>query len=151
MKLDLKLKEIMQSAKIINYTTLIITMIIGNLFSVVITMLPSNAVGFGSQKLSILGYVAHCSFTPWSTLISLALTGLGVIFLIRLIKYLKITNISFVDLMKMYAIAFVVFLLVSTCFPFVLFLVGIYLLIYLINYFKTRFEEKWVTELESKN
>jgi len=151
MKFNLKLKEIMKSAKIITYTTLIITMIIGNLFSAVITLLPADVVGFGSQKHSILGYVAHCSFTPWSTLISLALTGLGVFFLVRLIRYLKTNNISFVDLMKMYAIAFGVFVFVSTCFPFVLFLVGIYLLIPLINYLKPKFEEKWVTEAEANN
>ena len=151
MKLNFKLKEIMKSVKIISYTTMIIAMIIGNLFSAVITILPADVVGFGSQKLSILGYVAHCSFTPWSTLISLALTGLGVFFLIKLIKYLKANNISFVDLIKMYAIAFGVIVFISTCFPFVLFLVSVYLLIYLINYFKPRFEEKWTTEVETKN
>ena len=151
MKFDLKFKEILKSAKIISYTTLIIAMIIGNLFSAVITILPADIVGFGSQKLSFLGYVAHCSFAPWSTLISLALTGLGVFFFLRLIRYLKANNISFFDVMKMYAIAFAVFLLVITCFPFVLFLVGISLLIYLINYFKPRFEEKWVTETKTKN
>ncbi len=151
MKLNLQPKEIMKSTKIIFYTTMIIAMIIGNLFSAVITILPADVVGFGSQKLSILGYVAHCSFTPWSTLISLALTGLGIFFLVRLIKYLKTNNISFVDLMKMYAIAFGVLVFVSTCFPFVLFLVGVYLLIYLINYFKPRFKEKLVTEADTKN
>ncbi len=101
--------------------------------------------------MSILGYVAHCSFTPWSTLISLALTGLGVFFLIKMIKYIRLNNITFVKLMKMYAIATLVILLVAFCFPLVLFLIGAYLLLILIKNLKPKFEERWTTETEAKN
>jgi hypothetical protein len=108
-------------------------------------------VGFGSTKISYLGYVAHCSFTPWSTLISLVFVGLGVFFLIRLIKYFKSHNIRFVNLLKMYAVAVIVVFLVSACFPVVLFIIGSYILIKMIEYLKPRFEERWLKETEAKN
>ena len=151
MKFNINLKEIMKSIKALTYTTLVITMIFGFLFSTIITVLPADVVGFGSTKVSYLGYVAHCSFTPWSTLISLALVGLGVFFLIRLITYLKSNNISFIDLMKMYAVATVSIFLVSACFPVVVFIIGAYILIRLIEYLKPKFEERWIKEAEAKN
>jgi hypothetical protein len=151
MKFSLNIKEIMKSVKTISYTTLVIAMIIGNLFSAVITILPAEVVGFGSTKVSYLGYVAHCSFAPWSTLISLALVGLGIYFLIRLIKYLKSNSITFVNLLKMHAIATIVAFLVSACFPFVLFVFGAYILIKFVLYLKPRFEQKWVKKTEAKN
>jgi hypothetical protein len=38
----------------------------------VLTVLPLPA-----SKPNVLGYVSHCSFTPWSTLILVALAGLS--------------------------------------------------------------------------
>jgi hypothetical protein len=151
MKFNLNLKEIMISVKAITYTTLVVTLIVGFLFSTIITILPADVLGFGSTKVSYLGYVAHCSFAPWSTLISLSLVGIGVFFLIKLVKYLKSNNISFVNLLKMYTIATIVVFLVSACFPVVLFVIGAYILIKLIEYLKPKFEERWLKETEARN
>ena len=151
MKFSLNIKEIMKSMKAITYTTLVVAMIVGFLFSTIITILPADIVGFGSTKVSYLGYVAHCSFTPWSTLISFALVGLGVFFLIRVIKYLKSNNITFVNLLKMYAVATIVFFLASVCFPVVLLFISAYILIKLIEHLKPRFEGRWHKEIEAKN
>jgi len=37
--------------------------------SALVTLIPSDE----ASKICFLGYKAHCTFTPWSTLISLAL------------------------------------------------------------------------------
>ena len=48
------------------------------------TLIPDDA-----SKPCYLGYYAHCSFTPYSTLILLTMAIVGTILLIKLIKYLK--------------------------------------------------------------
>jgi len=151
MKFTLNLKEILNSTKILIYVTLVVGMIAGNLFSAIITILPAEIVGFGSTELSILGYVAHCSFAPWSTIISLVFTGLGIFLLIKLINHLKLNNVTFIRLIKIYAIATIVLILIITCFPFVLLLIGAYVIFNLIEYFKPKFEQKWVDKSEARN
>ena len=59
-------------------------LIIGGISSGIMTLMPDNA-----SKPCYLGYYAHCSFTPFSTLILFAMTIIGTILLIKLIKYLK--------------------------------------------------------------
>ncbi len=59
-------------------------LIIGGISSGIMTLMPDNA-----SKPCYLGYYAHCSFTPFSTLILFAMTIIGTILLIKLIKYLR--------------------------------------------------------------
>lgn len=47
-------------------------------------MIPDEA-----SKPCYLGYYAHCSFTPYSTIILLAMALLGTFLLTKLVKYFK--------------------------------------------------------------
>jgi hypothetical protein len=151
MTFKISFKEVLRSGLIAFYTTFVVSLILGNLFSAIITILPAEIVGFGSTKMNILGYVAHCSFAPWSTIISLVFVGLGIFLLIRLIKYLKLKNITFLKLMSMYAVAIVVPTVVITCFPLVLICIGAYLLYKLIKNNELKSQKLPYSNLESKN
>ena len=151
MKTKITLATIWQATKVFLYTTSILALILGNLFSAIITILPADLVGFGSTKTSILGYVAHCSFVPWSTIISLGFVALGVFLLIRLIKYLKSNEITFVKFLYMNVGVIVSILAVSFCFPFVLFLLSIYFLIKLFNHLKPKSSVGIETSMETSN
>ncbi len=48
------------------------------------TFIPDDA-----SKPCYLGYYAHCSFTPYSTLILFTMAIVGTILLIKLIKYIR--------------------------------------------------------------
>ncbi|MHA2254576.1 MAG: hypothetical protein ACXAAM_00705, partial [Candidatus Heimdallarchaeaceae archaeon] len=76
---------------------------------------------------------------------------LGAFLLVKLIGYLRTNNVTFLNLMKMFVVATVAIMLVITCFPFVLFLIGAYFLINLIKHLKPKFEERWITKAEAKN
>jgi len=67
----------------------IISLIIGGIYSSIITVLPTETVGWGARKLCFLGYRAHCAFTPFSTLISVGMILLGIYLLKKFINYLK--------------------------------------------------------------
>jgi len=151
MKFNLSVKEGIKKILIPSYTTFVFGLIFGNLFSAIITILPANIVGFGSTKLSVLGYVAHCAFAPWSTLISLSLVGLGIFLLIKWIKYLKINNITFIELIKMYVVAVISILILSTCFPFIMLLIGLYICIKFVKYIKPNLQEVKTTKSNIKN
>ena len=47
-----------------------------------LTLLPDTT----ANKASYLGYYAHCSFSPFSTIILFALAGVGIPLLIHLMK-----------------------------------------------------------------
>ena len=66
------------------YATILVSMIIGGLSAGIMTLIPDEA-----SKPCYLGYYAHCSFTPFSTLILFAMTLIGSFLMITLIKYIK--------------------------------------------------------------
>ncbi len=76
--------KVVKSTFILIYLTLIVGLIAGGFSAGILTMLPDEA-----SKPCYLGYYAHCSFTPYSTLILFAMAMIGTILLIRLVKYFK--------------------------------------------------------------
>ena len=78
------LKIIVKSTFLVIYVIFLGGLIIGGISSGIMTLIPDQA-----SKPCYLGYYAHCSFTPFSTLILFAMTVIGTILLIKLIKYLR--------------------------------------------------------------
>lgn len=78
------LKIIIKSTFLLVYIIFLGGLIIGGIFSGIMTLIPDEA-----SKPCYLGYYAHCSFTPFSTLILFTMTVIGAILLIKLIKTLK--------------------------------------------------------------
>ncbi len=78
------LKIIIKSTFLVIYVIFLGGLIIGGISSGIMTLIPDQA-----SKPCYLGYYAHCSFTPFSTLILFAMTVIGTILLIKLIKYLR--------------------------------------------------------------
>ncbi len=64
------------------YWIFVASLIIGGIFAGIWTLLPDEA-----SKPCYLGYYAHCSFTPFSTLILFAMAAVGIFLLVKLIKY----------------------------------------------------------------
>jgi len=69
---------------ILFYTVVVIGLILGGLAAGFITLIPDEA-----SKPCYLGYYAHCSFTPYSTIILFAMTIIGFLLLVKLLKYYK--------------------------------------------------------------
>jgi hypothetical protein len=61
---------------------ILISGIIASLISAVWTIIPDSS----SSKRCILGYFAHCSFTPISTIILILITGIFCYSLMRIYK-----------------------------------------------------------------
>jgi len=78
------LRKIIKSILFLFYTIFIGSLIIGGFISGIMTLIPDKA-----SKPCFLGYYAHCSFTPYSTLILIAMALVGTILLIKLIKYTR--------------------------------------------------------------
>ncbi|MFX1419654.1 MAG: hypothetical protein ACFE9N_12100 [Promethearchaeota archaeon] len=78
------LRKIIKSFLFLSYAIFVGSLIIGGFVSGIITLMPDEA-----SKPCYLGYYAHCSFTPFSTLILFAMTIIGTILLLKLIKYIK--------------------------------------------------------------
>ena len=78
------IKRIIKSMIILLYLIFILSLIIGGSISGVMTLLPDEA-----SKPCYLGYYAHCSFTPYSTIILFSMVILGVILLLILIRHYK--------------------------------------------------------------
>ena len=72
---------IIKSFLVLFYAVFIGSLIIGGLTSGIITLIPDEA-----SKPCYLGYYAHCSFTPYSTLILFAMAIIGTILLLKFIK-----------------------------------------------------------------
>ncbi|MHA2429938.1 MAG: hypothetical protein ACXACC_02780 [Promethearchaeota archaeon] len=85
--LKIILKTIIKSTFLVIYVIFLGGLIIGGISSGIITLIPDEA-----SKPCYLEYYAHCSFTPFSTLILFAMTVIGTVLLIKLIKYLKRKN-----------------------------------------------------------
>jgi len=59
-------------------------MIVGSLAAAIWTVIPTSLLSWGSNQVNLLGYVSHCTFTPFSTLILLATTIIGIFIVHRL-------------------------------------------------------------------
>lgn len=77
-------KIIIKSFLLLFYIIFVGSLIIGGISAGFMTLIPDEA-----SKPCYLGYYAHCSFTPYSTLILFAMAIVGTILLIKLIKYLR--------------------------------------------------------------
>ena len=78
------IKKIIRAMIILFYLIFLVAMIIGGAISGAMTLLPDKA-----SKPCYLGYYAHCSFTPFSTIILFSMAIVGIILLIFLIRYLR--------------------------------------------------------------
>lgn len=77
-------RKIIKSILFLFYIIFVGSLIIGGISAGIMTLIPDEA-----SKLCYLGYYAHCSFTPYSTLILFGIAILGTILLLKLIKCLK--------------------------------------------------------------
>ena len=77
-------KSIFKSFFLLIYLIFVGALIIGGLSAGIMTIIPDEA-----SKPCYLGYYAHCSFTPYSTLILFAMTLVGTLLLIKLVKYFR--------------------------------------------------------------
>jgi hypothetical protein len=77
-------KKIIKSLLVIIYAIFVGSLIIGGISSGIMTLIPGEA-----SKPCDLGYFAHCSFTPYSTLILFAMALIGTILLLKLTKYVR--------------------------------------------------------------
>lgn len=59
-------------------------LVFGGIVPGIMTLLPDEA-----SKPCYLGYYAHCSFTPFSTIILFGMALIGSVLLVKLIKYFK--------------------------------------------------------------
>ncbi|MFX0020802.1 MAG: hypothetical protein ACFE9S_00630 [Candidatus Hermodarchaeota archaeon] len=60
------------------------SLIAGGMSTGIMTLIPDDA-----SKPCYLGYYAHCSFTPYSTLILFVMAIIGTILFLKLIKYVR--------------------------------------------------------------
>jgi len=77
-------KLIVKSFLLVFYMVFIFSLILGGIIPGIITLIPDEA-----SKPCYLGYYAHCSFTPYSTLILCVMAIIGIILLLKLIKYIR--------------------------------------------------------------
>lgn len=82
--LQKKIGIVIKAIGFLLYAIILGGMIIGGLSAGIMTLIPDEA-----SKPSYLGYYAHCSFTPYSTLILFAITLIGLFLMIKLIKLVK--------------------------------------------------------------
>ena len=85
-------KKIIKSILIVLYVSFIVALIAGGISSGIITLIPDEA-----SKPCYLGYYAHCSFTPYSTLILFVMAIIGTILLLKLVKYVRRKYNKFVE------------------------------------------------------
>ena len=78
------LKNMMKRILVSLYIIFVIALIAGGFSTGIMTLIPDAA-----SKQCYLGYYAHCSFTPFSTLILFTMAIVGTIMLVKLIKYIK--------------------------------------------------------------
>lgn len=77
-------KKIIKSILFLIYAIFVVSLIAGGLSTGIMTLIPDEA-----SKPCYLGYYAHCSFTPYSTLILFAMAIVGTILLLKLINYVR--------------------------------------------------------------
>jgi flagellar biosynthesis protein FliQ len=77
-------RKIIKSILFLFYSIFIGSLLIGGISAGIMTIIPDEA-----SKLCYLGYYAHCSFTPYSTIILFAMAIVGAFLLFKLIKYVR--------------------------------------------------------------
>ncbi len=77
-------QKIIKSILFLLYISFIGSLIFGGIIPGIMTLIPDEA-----SKPCYLGYYAHCSFTPYSTLILFAMAIIGTVLLLKLIKYVR--------------------------------------------------------------
>ncbi len=75
---------IINSILFLIYTIFVVSLITGGISTGIMTLIPDNA-----SKPCYLGYYAHCSFTPYSTLILFVMAIIGTVLFLKLIKYVR--------------------------------------------------------------
>lgn len=78
------LRRIIKLILLLFYMIFVGSLIIGGVSAGIMTLIPDEA-----SKPCYLGYYAHCSFTPYSTLILFAMAIVGSILFMMFIKYLR--------------------------------------------------------------
>jgi len=76
--------KIIKSILFLIYIIFVVSLITGGISTGIMTLIPDNA-----SKPCYLGYYAHCSFTPYSTLILFVMAIIGTILFLKLIKYVR--------------------------------------------------------------
>ena len=62
--------------------------IMSSLTAAIWTLIPTELLDWGSQRVNIIGYVSHCNYAPISTMILFSISIIFVPFVVRLIgKY----------------------------------------------------------------
>jgi hypothetical protein len=64
-------------------------MIAGGISAGTMTLIPPDGLGWTVSKVNYLGYMSICSFAPFSSLMLFGMAFLGLILLLKLIKYLR--------------------------------------------------------------
>ncbi|MFX1480228.1 MAG: hypothetical protein ACFFCI_19115 [Promethearchaeota archaeon] len=71
------------------YITTIIAMIAGGITAGTMTLLPPEDFGWTVSKMNYLGYRSICAFAPFSTIMLFGMAFIGLILLIKFIKYIR--------------------------------------------------------------
>jgi len=83
------LKSIIKAFFIAIYLVFVISLIIGGIYAGIWTLIPTESLGWGATKVSYLGYISHCSFTPYSSLALFTMALVGSFLLIKMMKYFR--------------------------------------------------------------
>jgi flavodoxin len=73
------------------YWAFMISAVVGGMGAGIWTLIPTAWLGHGASKPCYLGYVAHCSFTPWSSIILFALVPFGIWGILRGLRMVRTT------------------------------------------------------------
>lgn len=61
----------------------LLAMVIGGIGSGIWTLLPTELVGWGAITPNYLGYVSHCSFAPFSSLMLFLMAAVGLVLIYK--------------------------------------------------------------------
>jgi hypothetical protein len=59
-------------------------LVFGALAAGVWTLIPTDLLSWGSSKVNLIGYVSHCSYTPYSSLILFVASFIGIMFSMKM-------------------------------------------------------------------
>lgn len=76
--------KLIKGIVVLFYTIFVIALLSGGLSAGILTLIPSEA-----SKANYLGYYSICAFTPFSTIILFTMAIVGIILLVKLMKYYK--------------------------------------------------------------
>ncbi|MFX1483968.1 MAG: hypothetical protein ACFFCP_12375 [Promethearchaeota archaeon] len=76
--------------------TFLSALIVGTYAAAIWTVIPTELLQWGAGKMNLIGYVSHCSFVPYSTLILILSGSIGLILALRLKRGRIIGEVVFV-------------------------------------------------------